>query len=195
MRYKPEHKKETHRRIVEAASREFRRQGFDGVGIASLLGSLGLTHGGFYAHFADKEALIVESFELALDQSIQKMLDGLKHGGFPAVLDYYLSEEHRDNIASGCPLPALASELARRSPSSREALTRRLSEALDALGAFLPGENPAKKSEKALFMLSSMAGAVSLARTVTDSALSAAILRSTREYLSHFIEEIEETEN
>ena len=127
MRYKPQHKEETHQKIVEAASKQFRAHGFEGVGIPKLMGALNLTHGGFYAHFADKEELVAEASVAALDQSLEAMLAGLKSHGFPAVLDYYLSEEQRDHPDAACMLPSLSAELARRPVSSRDAFTEKLS--------------------------------------------------------------------
>ena len=189
MPYTPDRKEKTHRRIVESASKEFRAHGFEGVGIANLMGGLRLTHGGFYAHFADKEALVAEASAAALDQSVEMMLDALKVGGFPAMLDYYLSEGHRDHPALGCPLPALTAELARHSAPTREAFTERLSEAFRAIAEYMPGRTRAQKHEKVGVVFASMAGAVSLARTVSDPALSASILRSTRDHLLRFIDD------
>ena len=183
MRYKPEHKAETHRKIVESASQEFRTHGFEGVGIAKLMGGLDLTHGGFYAYFADKEDLVAESLALALNQSLEAMLAGLESGGLTAMLDFYLSEGHRDQPDLGCPLPALAAEVARRSPSSRSVFTKKLAETFDAIAEYLPGTTHSQKLAKVSFLFSAMAGAVSLARAVSDPSLSKAILESTREQL------------
>ncbi len=183
MRYKPQHKEETRRRIIEAASQEFRAHGFEGVGIAKLMGALSLTHGGFYAHFADKDDLMDEALALALGQSLEAMLAALGEGGVPALLDYYLSEHHRDHPALGCPLPALAAEVARRSPTSREAFTGRLSQTLDAITEHMPGVTYPQKRAKANFLFSAMAGAVALARTASDPDTSKAILTDTRENL------------
>lgn len=189
MRYKPEHKEQTHRRIVETASKEFRAHGYEGVGIAKLMSALELTHGGFYAHFADKEALIEEASVSALDQTLNVMLAGLEAGGFPAVLDYYLSEAHRDNAAVGCLLPALAAEIARRPTSSRDAFTTKLSEAYSAIADYMPGRTRGQQLEKVSVMFASLVGAVSLARAVSDPALSQTILHSTREHLLRFLEQ------
>ena len=183
MRYRPEHKEATHRRIVKAASEEFRSHGFEGVGIAKLMGDLKLTHGGFYAHFADKEALVAESSTLALQQSLDTMLAALDTGGVPAMLDLYLSEAHRDNPALGCPLPTLTAEVARHSLSSREAFTGKLSEVLDAVAEYVPGQTGTLKHANTYALFAAMAGAVSLARAVSDPVLSKAILDSTRQNL------------
>ena len=189
MRYKQEHKEETHRRIVESASREFRSHGFEGVGIANLMGGLNLTHGGFYAHFADKEDLVAESLALALNQSLEAMLAALEAGGLTAMLDFYLSEDHRDHPALGCPLPALVAEVARRPSSSREVFTEKLSEIYNAIAEHMPGLTHAHKFEKVSVMFASMVGAMSLARAVSDPVLSKTMLRSTRDHLLSFIEE------
>ena len=189
MRYKPEHKEETHRRIVETASREFRSHGFEGVGIAKLMGELHLTHGGFYAHFADKEELVAESCALVLDQMLQRLLAALETGGIAAILDFYLSEDHRDHPADGCLLPTLAAEVARHSPASREAFTRKLSELFDALAERMPGQTLKHKRTNVYVMFAAMAGAVSLARAVSDASLSKNILDSTHEHLLRLFKE------
>ncbi len=194
MPYTPEHKEKTHRRIVESASKEFRTHGFEGVGIAKLMGTLRLTHGGFYAHFADKEGLVAEASAAALDQSVEMMLGALKAGGFPVMLDYYLSEEHRDNPALGCPLPTLTAELARHTEPVREAFTKRLFEAFHAIAEYMPGHTQAQKLEKVSVMFASMVGAMSLARAVSDPVLSKIILRSAQEHLLQFIEEAKNTD-
>ena len=189
MRYKPEHKQETHQRIVETAADEFRAHGFEGVGIAKLMGILNLTHGGFYAHFADKENLVAEASAFALAESLERMLSALEAGGFPALLDFYLSEAHRDNPAEGCPLPALTAEVARRAPLSREAFTAKLAEVFDAVAEKMPGRTNQRKREKVYFLFSSLVGAVALARAVSDSFLSKTILESAQENLLRFLTE------
>ncbi|WP_315787974.1 TetR/AcrR family transcriptional regulator [Fischerella sp. JS2] len=180
---------EIHQRIVESASREFRTHGFKGVGIAKLMGTLDLTHGGFYAHFADKEELVAESFVFALNQSLDAMLVALEAEGFPAMLDFYLSEKHRDQPTLGCPLPTLSAEVARCSLSTRKAFTEKLSEVFDAIGEHLPETTYSQKQAKVSFMFAAMVGAVSLARATGDSRLSKAILESTREYLLNLVKE------
>ncbi len=189
MRYKDEHKIETHRRIVEFASKEFRTHGFEGVGIAKLMGRLDLTHGGFYAHFANKEALVAESFALALNQSLDTVLVALEAGGFPALLDFYLSENHRDHPALGCPLPALSAEVARRSLSTRKAFTEKLSEVFDAIAEHLSETTYSQKRAKASFIFAAMVGAMSLARAAAEPSLSKALLESTHEYLLTLVKE------
>jgi TetR/AcrR family transcriptional repressor of nem operon len=189
MRYKPEHKEETHRRIVETASQEFRAQGFEGVGIAKLMSVLNLTHGGFYAHFADKEALVAEASVLALDQSLDYMRAAFEQGGFPAVFSYYLSEGHRDHPTLGCPLPTLSAEVARHSLPMREEFTKKLMEVFETLAAQMPGQTLAEKRASVYAMFSTMVGAILLARAVSDNQLSKAILTSTHHQLLSLINE------
>ena len=189
MRYKPEQKEETHQKILELASKEFRAHGFEGVGIAKLMTALGLTHGGFYAHFAEKEDLVAESLLLALSQSLDSMLATLEAGGLTAMVDLYLSEAHRDESALGCPLPALAAEVARRSPSLRTTFTEKLSQTFDTIAEHIPGTTSSQKQAKVQFMFAAMAGAVSLARATSDPSLSKSILESTRNHLIHLFQE------
>lgn len=188
MRYKPEHKDETRKRIVESASKQFRAHGFEEVGVAKLMGNLNLTHGGFYAHFADKEELVAEASTFALEQSLEMMLSALRAGGFPAMLEMYLSEGHRDHPAEGCPLPALSGDIARHSASTREAFTKKLNELFDAVSDCMPGQTRQEKRAKFYAVLSSLMGAVALARAVSDTELSKAILGSVREELLDLIE-------
>lgn len=189
MRYKPGHKQETHRRIVETAAKEFRAHGIDGIGIADLMSAANLTHGGFYSHFADKEDLVAQASVLAMSESLDRMLSALEQGGFPALLDLYLSEGHRDAPDMGCPLPLLSAEIARRTLVSRDAFTKKLAEIFGAIAERMPGTTDTEKAEKARFLLVALTGAVSLARAVSDPGLSNAILTSTRAHLSDLVQE------
>ena len=187
MRYKPEHKQETRRRIVESAAKEFRTHGFEGSSIAKLMETLHLTHGGFYAHFADKEELVADATVFALSKNLEIMLAGLQEGGFTALLDYYLSESHRDNPASGCPLPSVVAELARRPPLSRDNFTTTLQKVFDAISEQMPGATQARKQEKVQVLFATLTGAVALSRAVSDPVLSKSLLTSARNHLLHFI--------
>ena len=187
MRYKPEHKEQTHQKIVETASKEFRAHGFEGVGIAKLMGVLELTHGGFYAHFADKEALVAEASVFALDQRLEMMLDLVKTDGIEAVITYYLSEGHRDQPEIGCLLPALSAEVARHSPVVRETFTKKLWGIFEAFAEFMPGETDTERIEQVGVIFASMVGAITLSRAVSDPVMSETILRSTQEHLFQFV--------
>lgn len=188
MRYPAEHKKETHERIVRKAAEAFRRHGFDGTGIAALMGALGLTHGGFYAHFRTKDDLIDEACASIMEENLARMVAAgeAAQPGNPvqAILDHYLSPQHRDDPGSGCLLPALASELARLPASSRSGFTASLNSVFGRIAELMPGDTAEARRERAMVLLSAMAGTVLLARAVSDRELSDRLLRSGHEFLS-----------
>lgn len=187
MRYKEDHKEQTHKKIVETASREFRTQGFDGIGIARLMSLLQLTHGGFYAHFKDKEDLTIEAMSWALDESLHYMIDALERGGIRSLIEFYLSDSHRDNPSYGCPLPTLSAEEARQSITSRESFTQKYSEIVNIICKYVQGKTVEQREEKVLFMFASLTGALALARAVSDAKVSDRILATTKEHLIAFL--------
>src|SRR5690349_19688540 len=125
MRYSREHKQETHDRIVKKASVRLREKGAHGIGVADLMKEAGLTHGGFYAHFDSREALVMEAFAYAMDRSMdhwRKLTDEVApEKRLALVAESYLSTLHRDNPGTGCSIPALGAEIARESPKARKA--------------------------------------------------------------------------
>ncbi|OHX12321.1 TetR/AcrR family transcriptional regulator [Chromobacterium sphagni] len=181
MRYPASHKLQTRRRIVAMASLRFRAEGLAQVGIANLMADLGLTHGGFYAHFASKEALIAAACGEALEQMNrhwrQQLADSRDGGCLAALAGQYLSPAHRDFCDSGCLTAALAGELARQGPEVRQRFTDGLQPMLDTLDEARrrDGTGPAP-----LVGLALMVGALLLARTVSDSGLSQRILDEAR---------------
>jgi len=116
MRKSREEAAETHKRIVQAAARQFREKGIAATGLAELMKAAGLTHGGFYKHFASKDQLVAEATAAAVDSLLKEMA---AHPTFKSALAAYLSTRHRDNPASGCPLAALGDELARSGKEAR----------------------------------------------------------------------------
>lgn len=186
MRYPKDHKDKTHRRIVDTAARAFRAHGLDGVGVADLMAEAGLTHGGFYAHFASKDALIAEACRQALDATIET-LDFRARGappgeGLRAVARTYLSRSHRDDAARGCILASLAGDIARAAPETRHAVTETLGRLVAVIAGQIPGGDAAR-TRRALAVAASLVGAMALARAVDDSALSDAILEATRAFV------------
>lgn len=188
MRYSSNHKAETRQRIIAKAAQEFRQNGLDGIGIASLMSTLGLTHGGFYAHFKGKDDLIAEASALILQENLGRMLEVA--AAAPAdkrlgtILDKYLSPQHRDNPAMGCALPSLVQELSRRPDTVRDTFTKSLDSVFTRLATFMPGNTDVARKDHAIALLSSMAGAVQIARAVTDKTLSDRILTSARKSLA-----------
>ncbi|MGW6404570.1 TetR/AcrR family transcriptional regulator [Streptomyces sp. NPDC055134] len=165
---------ENRRRVVETASRLFREQGTH-VSVADLMKASGLTHGGFYKQFASKEALIDEATAHAFDELTQLHKDGLEQyagqrdTAQQALIDAYLSIEHRDSPADGCPVAALATDMARE-PGDREA------HRVYAEGVRDFGEVLATEDQDGITRLCTMLGALVLARATKDSPLSEEIL-------------------
>lgn len=164
-------------RILNAASALFRDRGFDAVTVSEVMKAAGLTHGGFYGHFASKDDLIARTVAHALTPT-----DGVS-GNLQAYLDAYLSPHHRDRAATGCPTASLASPLRHQSPEARAAMTKGLNSQIDRIADVLPGADAAETRRAAIGSWAAMVGAVILARAVDDPALSDEILMETRTWI------------
>lgn len=188
MRKSKQEAAETRRRIVEAASAAFRRDGIDATGLADLMAAAGLTHGGFYKHFESKEQVVGESVALAAESMVDAMKQTLSASpgqrGLHTAIAEYLSTDHRDDAAGGCPLVALGGEVSRGGEAVREVMTAGFLEMVEIIAGQLEGMSAAAARKEALVMLSTMIGAVTMARVVTDPELSAAILRQARKHLT-----------
>jgi TetR/AcrR family transcriptional regulator, transcriptional repressor for nem operon len=187
MRYPKEHKARTRRRIVETAARAFRAKGLDGVGVADLMAEAGLTHGGFYAHFDSKDALIEAACRHGIDATIET-LDFRARGappgeGLRTIVRAYLSRSHRDDAARGCVMPCLAGEIARRPPATRRAFSEQLERLVAVIARQLPTGDDAERERRALGVAASLVGALALARAVDDRTLSDAILDAARAFV------------
>jgi TetR/AcrR family transcriptional regulator, transcriptional repressor for nem operon len=184
MRFDKGHKEQTRRRIVETAAKRFRKEGVEAVGIAGLMADAGLTHGGFYAHFASKEELVRAALDEASEQSrarravvLERSEPGLQR--LEAMVRSYLRPTHRDTPEMGCAAAALIAEIARHEPETRAAFAVRLTELLAQFEAALPAELPGEqRTRRAIGIFSAMLGALQMARAVTDPALSDKILES-----------------
>lgn len=187
MRYRPEHKEETHQRIVGTASREFREKGFEGVGIATLMKKQELTHGGFYAHFETKDHLIQEAIARAFDEVDERIQDVLEKQGVVGLIELYLSPGHVENSGIGCPVPALASEVSRQHEESALLFAERLKHRIQMLADEVPGESATVRLDLATFLFSSMVGAVVTARSTSDPFEKQKILETTRNRLLKMI--------
>ncbi|MCL4182226.1 MAG: TetR/AcrR family transcriptional regulator [Burkholderiaceae bacterium] len=174
-------------RIIDAAARLFREKGFDGIGVADLMKEVGLTHGGFYGHFASKDDLEVQACARALARSLslwKKRSDAAPDDPLSAITDAYLTARHRDDPGAGCLLAALGPDLSRRGPGVRRAVTEYLDSAFGLLAKLVPGRSKAARRRKAIGTYASLVGALVLARAVDDDALSREILDTVREALS-----------
>lgn len=190
MSVRAQRKQESHHRIVQAAARAVREKGFDAVGVAEVMRQAGLTHGGFYAHFPSRDALLAEAVQHAGDEAEQLLLT-LARGesdapaGVAELVDTYLSTLHLSVPGFGCPLPALATDAARQPDAVRQALGRRAHKMTELLAAALhrTGVTGAAARDRAVAMVAAMVGAMTLARAADDSTRAEDILRCTREYL------------
>jgi TetR/AcrR family transcriptional repressor of nem operon len=185
MRYSEAHKSETHRRIVGIASRALREKGPERLAVAEIMRAAGLTHGGFYAHFRSKDALLAEAIRGAfegLKRNLHRLTDGLppRHA-LATFIDFYVSAAHRDNRGQGCPIVALNSDLPRQSKNFRAAFDAGVSQLLETLAQWIAGRGFAEPEKLAASIFSAMAGAVALSRTVSDKGLSDELLASARE--------------
>jgi TetR/AcrR family transcriptional regulator, transcriptional repressor for nem operon len=163
-------------RVVETASRLFRRHGFDGIGVADIMNAAGLTHGGFYGQFGSKEALAAEACAQTGRDPWTSWLDAPPDQRLPGIVRSYLTARHRDNHANGCLFAALGSDVARQPPSVRRAFTERVRAKIDLLRRVVPGRSAAARRDKALATLAGMVGALILSRAVDDAVLSEEIL-------------------
>ena len=174
----------SHERIVDAASRAIRREGYSGVGVADVMKEAGLTHGGFYAHFPSRDALLAAAMDRAGQDGAARLSQGMARrraeGASPlrAWVETYLSEAHLAGCEGGCPVSALASEIPRQSPEVREVAASRVQRLLEAIRQVLPagaGEHAAAA------VTSTLVGALQLARALGDNPQGRAVLASARQ--------------
>lgn len=170
-------------RVVETAAKLFREHGYGGIGVADLMKSAGLTHGGFYGNFGSKEALMAEAITYAIDVSLKdwdKVLDKKPEAPFEAVTSAYLSGKHRDNPGLGCTLAALGPEASRLSDEVRDAVTDGVRKQIDKLASLAPAASGHEQRQAALAAYAGMVGALVIARAVNDEALSEEVLGAVR---------------
>ncbi len=186
MEIAPNRKALTHERILDTAARVIRRAGFNGVGVADIMKEAGLTHGGFYAHFPSRDALMAEALAHAGRQSAERMAKGNATrqargaSAFRALVEGYLSDRHLSGTENGCAVAALASEMPRQSPQVRAAAAQRVRGLISLVAGALPegvdaGLSPAVASQ--------MVGALQLARALGDNAEGRALLAANRDAL------------
>ena len=186
MRYPADHKQQTRERIVRAASRRFRSRGTEGAAITDLMRDLRLTHGGFYRHFGSKEGLVLEAFEAALKESGDRAVAAIEKappgGEMLALIDAYLDLRHCEDIAGGCPVAALASEIARRPKGSRGPFLQVLRAHVRRMEQYMPGRTVEVRRQKTIALFTGMAGTLTVARAFTDEQDRRAILDGARKF-------------
>ncbi|SPP92996.1 TetR/AcrR family transcriptional regulator [Bradyrhizobium vignae] len=183
MRYEKGHRAGTSARIVECASARIRERGIESIKVAGLMKSAGLTHGGFYLHFKSRRDLIERAFARAMDGSVEqwrKAADRSNPGErLLSIVDYYLTDRHRDDIANGCALPSLGAEVPRASVGIRKTFSNGLREMIDVLSGDMNG--PSKR--EAIAVVSEIVGALLLARAVDHPEFASEIMSVARQYV------------
>jgi len=184
MRHSKAEKTKTHERIVALASRRFREQGLAGIGIADLMKEAGLTVGGFYKHFNSRDALVAEAVGLALELW-KDQVDAAASGGPPvtyeSLVDEYLSETHRNHPGAGCPVGALAGDLARSDKRTRALVSRKIRDNIELLVTLIRKTKEMDEGSarsQAVLTYCALVGAISMARAVSDEELSSEILKT-----------------
>jgi TetR/AcrR family transcriptional repressor of nem operon len=184
MKVSKEKAAENRRKIVDAASRLFREKGFEGAGVAALMQDAGLTHGGFYGHFASKDDLAAEACAKTLAASAERWVRIARETpdeALAVIVRSYLSPRHRDNPGDGCAYATLGPEAARQNSAIRHSFSEGIRAHAEALAGVLPGRSKAARRKKAIATLSGLVGALVLARAVDDAALSDEILNAAWE--------------
>jgi len=187
MRYRPEHKLETHQKIVKDASRRVRAEGLNGAAVSAIMKDAGLTHGGFYKHFGSKDDLLLESLREGFREIEDTLV--LAAGQSPpgeawkAVVRTYLSLELCEHPERGCPLAALSPELARADKKMKPQIVAELVNYKSRMLPFMPGRQTADKERAFFAMFSTMIGAVEIARLLPDRAMREKVLTGTRDFL------------
>ena len=181
-------KEASHERIVEAASRAIRRSGYGGTGVADIMKEAGLTHGGFYAHFESRDALLAEAGDRAGAEGVAlaaRVAAAAPAGqAVQAIMQAYLSQQHIAAIETGCPVCALGSEMPRQAPPVRRAATIHIKEMIDLIARQLPDWGQPQAHEQAMVLVSALIGTTMLARAVDDPKLSQALCAATLKQLT-----------
>ncbi|AUC97615.1 MULTISPECIES: TetR/AcrR family transcriptional regulator [Bradyrhizobium] len=185
MRYSKEHKQETHARIVKKAATRLREKGAHGIGVADLMKDAGLTHGGFYAHFDSREALVIEAFNYAMDRANERWrkvtAEVPPEKRLALIVDGYLTTLHRDEPGQGCAVPALGAEIARESPKTRKAFALKLDQMIEMIADQIQ-DMPRKAARKqAMATLATMMGTIVMSRIAGNGEMSDEILSAGRE--------------
>jgi TetR/AcrR family transcriptional repressor of nem operon len=187
MRYSESHKEETHAKLLQIAGRMLREKGPENLAVAEVMKEAGLTHGGFYAHFKSKDALLVEALERVFAGGRRKFLGAVE--GLPprhalaTYIDFYVSPRHRDDAKSGCPVTALTSDSPRQSRKFRAAFDAGMKQLVSGLAMRIEAAGIKCDDAQVLAasVLSAMAGAVAISRAVSDKRLSDEMLEAARE--------------
>jgi TetR/AcrR family transcriptional regulator, transcriptional repressor for nem operon len=187
MRYRPEHKTEIHRKIVKDASRRVRAEGLTGAAVSNVMKDAGLTHGGFYKHFGSKDDLLIESLSEAFEEITGTLVQAGEQSkprkAWKAIVKTYLSQEYCDDVERGCPLAALAPELARADKKMKPRIVAELVKYKNRVLPFMPGQSTEDKERAFFAIFPTMIGTIALARILPDRAMQEKVLTNAREFL------------
>jgi AcrR family transcriptional regulator len=182
-------KEETHGRIVRAAARALRKHGYEGLGVANVMKEAGLTHGGFYAHFESRDALLAEAADQAGAESIENLSRAVRDARpgeeLAALVDSYLSDRHvqAPEQGQGCAVAASGSDVPRQPPEVRRAATRRLKDLVGLVERQLPGWGKPGSRDKAMAIFGCLVGTLLIARSVDDPEFSRAMRKAARDFI------------
>jgi TetR/AcrR family transcriptional regulator, transcriptional repressor for nem operon len=187
MRYRAGHKAEIHQKIVKDASRRVRAEGLHGAAVAAVMRDTGLTHGGFYKHFGSKEELLVESLREAFRDILDSLLRAAEQPpvdeAWKAIVKTYLRPELCEHPERGCPLVALAPELARVDKAMKPQIVAELVNYKNRMVPFMPGRRTVDKERAFFAIFSTMIGAVEIARLLPDPPMRKKVLETARDFL------------
>ncbi|MGA7400815.1 MAG: TetR/AcrR family transcriptional regulator [Candidatus Sulfotelmatobacter sp.] len=187
MRYRPEHRVEIHRKILQDASRRVRAKGLTGAAVSAVMQDAGLTHGGFYKHFASKDKLLAESLSAAFREITATLVQVAEQSppgaAWKGIVKAYLSLEHCEHPERGCPLAALGPELARVDKGMKPQIVAELVNYKSQMLPFMPGRRTAEKERAFFAIFSTIIGAIEIARLLPDLAMRAKVLASARDFL------------
>lgn len=176
MRYEKGHKELSKARILEVASKRFRKEGVAAVGLATVMSEAGLTNGAFYNHFDSKDTLVRGVLAATMDKRRENMLKAIESAGMEAAIRDYLSFAHRDNPESGCPSASLMPEIGRHPIETRALYTARIKEFIELIASKFKNPDEATRQQQATALFGLLVGTVQLARAVSDEPMSNLIL-------------------
>lgn len=178
MRYPEGHKEETRARIIEEAARAFREEGLEGLSVAALMKRVGLTHGGFYGHFANRDELVAEAIAAASEQTAERVFQSANSS--KEMLEAYLSRAHLEHPEEGCVLAALGTDARRQPEVVKDAFARSSRGFIELIGEHVAPKGDQELSDDAIDTAIRMIGGMVLARLVDDESLSDRVLSIAR---------------
>ena len=187
MRYDAEHKSTIHRKIVKGAAHQLKKKGLNGPAVTTLMKASGLTHGGFYKHFSSRDDLVIQAIEESLRQLTQDLIEAAKSSGsqhaWKSMVKAYLSLERCDRPEIGCPIASLAPDIARATSAMKHRGATAILKFRSEIIPFMPGRTAEEKAANFLMIMTSMVGAIAIARTMPALTVRQTILDTVRDRL------------